>query len=289
MAGGHGEDSVTHRDGAPGHDRRSTVRGWPSGSRCHICHVECLRCAKLSMIVTVVVDPRRSRFAIGTWRRRSATRRSLNLGPVARDLTRRHSPGLATLAQQTVGRTASSPRVPSKRARSRMETSFQLQVANGSGRQARQLVERALKSWRLWHQGEGPLVTNTMIVVTELVENVERHTAAGGKLNLHLRPGALLIEVTDTSTASAGVVREGPPPRRRPRPAPDRCHRHPMGYSLDTRRQGGLGGSQRPLAASPGIRACRHPCGLTHIPSGITKESRWRCRCMWCRRWWRLP
>ena len=81
-----------------------------------------------------------------------------------------------------------------------METSFQLQVANGSGRQARQLVERALKSWRLWHQGEGPLVTNTMIVVTELVENVERHTAAGGKLNLHLRPGALLIEVTDTST-----------------------------------------------------------------------------------------
>ena len=42
-------------------------------------------------------------------------------------------------------------------------------------------------------------MTDTLIVVTELVENVTRHTEDDGDLTLCLRPGVILIEVSDGS------------------------------------------------------------------------------------------
>jgi two-component sensor histidine kinase len=51
----------------------------------------------------------------------------------------------------------------------------------------------------LRHRSEDLLLADTLIVVTELVENVAKHTSGSGDLNLYLRPGAVLIEVSDTS------------------------------------------------------------------------------------------
>jgi signal transduction histidine kinase len=90
-----------------------------------------------------------------------------------------------------------------------MRTRLDLQIAVGAGAaaNARRLAERALGRWRLVRNGEDRLMADTLIVVTELVENVLKHTEGGGHLSLCLRPGAVLIEVTDTSSLLP-VVRE---------------------------------------------------------------------------------
>jgi anti-sigma regulatory factor (Ser/Thr protein kinase) len=59
---------------------------------------------------------------------------------------------------------------------------------------ARRLVERALGLWNLHHR-----VDDVLIVTTELVQNVVEHTDDGGELSLALRPGTVVIEISDTS------------------------------------------------------------------------------------------
>lgn len=83
-----------------------------------------------------------------------------------------------------------------------MRTSFQLRLTGGAAAaaDARRLAEWALRRWRLARCREDPLVADTLIVVTELVENVVKHTGDGGDLNLLLRPGTVVIEVADTSS-----------------------------------------------------------------------------------------
>jgi anti-sigma regulatory factor (Ser/Thr protein kinase) len=59
---------------------------------------------------------------------------------------------------------------------------------------ARRLVAHALGRWRLSHR-----IDDTLIVVTELVENALRHAPPGSDLSLKLFPGVLRVEVTDAS------------------------------------------------------------------------------------------
>ncbi|MET8152490.1 alpha/beta fold hydrolase [Actinoplanes sp. NPDC049668] len=59
--------------------------------------------------------------------------------------------------------------------------------------QARRLAERALRDWDLTDRTD-----DVLLVTTELVENVTRHTDDGGELRLRLKEDAVLIEVTDT-------------------------------------------------------------------------------------------
>jgi anti-sigma regulatory factor (Ser/Thr protein kinase) len=58
----------------------------------------------------------------------------------------------------------------------------------------RQAARDALDAW---HAPQ--IVDDTLVVVTELVANVSRHTADGGELTLTLQPDAILVEVADTS------------------------------------------------------------------------------------------
>jgi anti-sigma regulatory factor (Ser/Thr protein kinase) len=60
---------------------------------------------------------------------------------------------------------------------------------------ARRLVTRSLGRWHLADRTD-----DVLIITTELVENVIKHTNAGGQLRLCLHQGRLLIEVTDYST-----------------------------------------------------------------------------------------
>ncbi len=77
-----------------------------------------------------------------------------------------------------------------------MKRTFRLRLSGAHGATvARRLVERALRIWRLDDQ-----LDDALIVTTELVENVSKHTKNGGELHLSVRPGALLIEVADTCT-----------------------------------------------------------------------------------------
>jgi signal transduction histidine kinase len=74
---------------------------------------------------------------------------------------------------------------------------FQLGLVRGNGaRDARALIARALRTWDV----EDP-DASLLLVVTELVENVHQHTTGDGELRLALRPGTVLVEVSDTSTA----------------------------------------------------------------------------------------
>jgi anti-sigma regulatory factor (Ser/Thr protein kinase) len=68
-----------------------------------------------------------------------------------------------------------------------------LSVRSGSA-PARRLVAHALRRWRLGHR-----IDDTLIVVTELVENALRHAPPGSDLSLKLFPGVLRVEVTDGS------------------------------------------------------------------------------------------
>ena len=56
------------------------------------------------------------------------------------------------------------------------------------------------------------LVDDTLLVITELVENVVQHTGDGGELLLHRRTDTVRIEVADTGPALPRAY--GPDPRR---------------------------------------------------------------------------
>lgn len=71
----------------------------------------------------------------------------------------------------------------------------------------RQYARGVLAQWQ-----SPELVDDTLLVITELVENVVQHTGNGGELLLHRRPDAVRIEVTDTSPELPRAY--GPDPRR---------------------------------------------------------------------------
>lgn len=73
---------------------------------------------------------------------------------------------------------------------------FRLTLTHGDavGALTRRAVRHALSTWHLTDP-DG----DVLLVATELAENVVRHTDDGGELRLALAPGALMIEVTDTS------------------------------------------------------------------------------------------
>lgn len=56
------------------------------------------------------------------------------------------------------------------------------------------------------------LVDDSLLVITELVENVVQHTTGGGELALRHHGDAVRVEVTDTSQDMPRVL--GPDPRR---------------------------------------------------------------------------
>jgi anti-sigma regulatory factor (Ser/Thr protein kinase) len=68
---------------------------------------------------------------------------------------------------------------------------------------ARRAAEAVLRLWRMPER-----IDDVLLVVTELVQNVSQHTSDGGELRLELRDGAILIEVTDASTAMPRVGRQ---------------------------------------------------------------------------------
>ena len=61
---------------------------------------------------------------------------------------------------------------------------------------ARRATRSAMEAWKTVQ-----LVDDALVVVTELVENVTRHTANGGELVLTLYEDVVLIEVADASPA----------------------------------------------------------------------------------------
>ena len=77
-----------------------------------------------------------------------------------------------------------------------MKRTFRLRLTGAIGPSvARRTVERALKLWRF-----GDRMDDALIVTTELVENVVKHTGNGGELQLSIRDGAVLIQVADSSS-----------------------------------------------------------------------------------------
>jgi hypothetical protein len=69
----------------------------------------------------------------------------------------------------------------------------------------RRAVDAALQAWSLSHRAD-----DVLLVTTELVQNVTRHTASGGELRLTLRPDGILIEVADTSPEPPVLVDSDP-------------------------------------------------------------------------------
>lgn len=65
---------------------------------------------------------------------------------------------------------------------------------------ARRLAERALQGWNLTDRTD-----DVLLVTTELVQNVTKHTDDGGELRLRLDGDAILVEVTDTSPDEPSV------------------------------------------------------------------------------------
>jgi anti-sigma regulatory factor (Ser/Thr protein kinase) len=73
---------------------------------------------------------------------------------------------------------------------------------------ARRIVERALRRWGVTDEVE----EDALLVTTELVQNVRKHTDDGGELRMTLRDDAILIEVADTNPAPPRV--QHPEPHR---------------------------------------------------------------------------
>jgi anti-sigma regulatory factor (Ser/Thr protein kinase) len=71
----------------------------------------------------------------------------------------------------------------------------------------RRTAQRVLASWQ-----SPDLVDDTLLVITELVQNVVQHTGDGGELTLSRSPEAVLIEVSDRSFDMPRVY---PPDARR--------------------------------------------------------------------------
>jgi anti-sigma regulatory factor (Ser/Thr protein kinase) len=59
---------------------------------------------------------------------------------------------------------------------------------------ARRLAENALQAWDLTERTD-----DVLLVASELVQNVTKHTDDGGEFRLSLQDDAILIEVTDTN------------------------------------------------------------------------------------------
>ncbi|SNT38510.1 hypothetical protein SAMN05421812_105195 [Asanoa hainanensis] len=72
---------------------------------------------------------------------------------------------------------------------------------------ARRAVREALDRWKLAH-----LADDAVLVTTELMQNVVRHTPDGGELVVRRHGDALRIEVADTSAAEPTV--RAPDPAR---------------------------------------------------------------------------
>lgn len=73
--------------------------------------------------------------------------------------------------------------------------SVRLQFDHGApGAVVRQVARTALAGWHASYPQE-----DVLLVVTELVHNVTRHTADGGELVLTLRADCVLVEVNDSS------------------------------------------------------------------------------------------
>ncbi|WP_250036579.1 ATP-binding protein [Paractinoplanes maris] len=66
-------------------------------------------------------------------------------------------------------------------------------VHGGKAAPIRRSVERVLREWGLSQRSE-----DVLLVTTELVQNVTRHTADGGELRVVLRDEILRVEVADT-------------------------------------------------------------------------------------------
>lgn len=93
---------------------------------------------------------------------------------------------------------------------------LRLPLAHGApASDARRACERALDDWELSGRAD-----DVLLVTTELVHNVTKHTDDGGELHLVLHDDAILIEVTDTN----------PQPPRIQRPEP--CHPGGRGLQL---------------------------------------------------------
>jgi anti-sigma regulatory factor (Ser/Thr protein kinase) len=71
----------------------------------------------------------------------------------------------------------------------------------------RQAAQRCLLAWQA-----SELVDDTLLVITELVQNVLQHTADGGELALSRRRDVVLVEVFDRSADMPHLL--GPDPRR---------------------------------------------------------------------------
>jgi anti-sigma regulatory factor (Ser/Thr protein kinase) len=71
----------------------------------------------------------------------------------------------------------------------------------------RHAVQRRLAAWQTDEQ-----VDDTLLVITELMQNVIQHTGDGGEVTLIRRPDLVRIEVSDSSEQLPQVYR--PDPRR---------------------------------------------------------------------------
>ncbi|GIF17366.1 pimeloyl-ACP methyl ester carboxylesterase [Actinoplanes tereljensis] len=71
--------------------------------------------------------------------------------------------------------------------------------------QARRLAERVLQDWNMTDRTE-----DVLLVTTELVQNVSKHTADGGELRLRRQDDAILIEVTDSDPHLPQVKHSAP-------------------------------------------------------------------------------
>ncbi|MDI6098955.1 ATP-binding protein [Actinoplanes sp. NEAU-A12] len=64
----------------------------------------------------------------------------------------------------------------------------------------RRIAERALRRWGLTAHED-----DVLLVTTELVQNVTKHTDDGGEFRMSVTDDAILIEVTDTNPAPPRV------------------------------------------------------------------------------------
>ncbi|WP_213004653.1 alpha/beta fold hydrolase [Paractinoplanes toevensis] len=71
--------------------------------------------------------------------------------------------------------------------------------------QARRLAERVLHDWNMTDRTE-----EVLLVTTELVQNVAKHTADGGELRLRRQDDSILIEVTDSDPQLPQLKRTPP-------------------------------------------------------------------------------
>ena len=73
---------------------------------------------------------------------------------------------------------------------------FRLELTHGVATAAvRRAVRQVFQAWRLSHPAD-----DALLVITELVQNLSRHTAGDGELRVALRDDTLLIEVADTDS-----------------------------------------------------------------------------------------